>query len=130
MIQRIQSLYLLISALLSLVVSIVTLIGYYTFNIWILAISLSVSILSAYTIFIYNNRQRQIMLCHILVIMNVVFTLCLSYFLRADGVSLNDSFSLKQFIMLLPILCLLLTNLAKKGIKKDEDLVRSADRLR
>ena len=130
MLQRIQSVYLLACVLTYLIVFICLINDYFPFNIWMAIFSIIISVLSCYTIFNFKNRKRQLLMCNILVVLAVIFTLLFAYFLKTENIYIADNFSMMQIIKLLPIISIIFINLAKKGIKKDEELLKSADRLR
>ncbi len=116
MIQRIQSLYLIITIILTTVFAWLIFLG--SFDLVILLAVLS-SIISFITIFDYKNRQRQFVLCRINIIIN--FSILILYYF------LNELLIIEN---LLNIACIILLVMANKAIKKDEDLIRSIDRIR
>ncbi len=142
MIQRIQSIYLLLIAILSIGLTSV-------FSLWevagdkvypldlltdeslllkLIPISFIFSALIAtVTIFKFKNRQLQFVLVRIIILINLFLLGILIY------LSLNlpgEVSSEKGIGMFIPIVVILLAVLANKAIKKDEDLVKSVDRLR
>ncbi|SDT93610.1 protein of unknown function [Polaribacter sp. Hel1_33_78] len=143
MIQRIQTIYLLIASIVSggLI---------FVFNLWktlkeqIFVLDLfeeglftlnvvpfmfiTSSILSLVTIFLYKNRKLQFVIGRIIILMNLFLLGLLIYLsLTLSGETIVSE---KGIGMFLPILVVLLIVLANKAIKKDEDLVKSVDRLR
>jgi len=86
------------------------------------------AIMSLVTIFLFKNRQLQFVLGRVIILINL-FLLGLLIYLSLT-LSGETSVSEKGIGMFLPILAILLVVLANKAIKKDEDLVKSADRLR
>lgn len=143
MIQRIQSIYLLLTAF-------VTGGMIFVFNLWIASEKkifvvdlfsqgsmllklipiafFTSSILAIVTIFLFKNRKLQFVLGRIIILINL-FLLGLLIYLSLT-LSGETSVSEKGIGMFLPILAILLLVLANKAIKKDEDLVKSVDRLR
>ncbi len=143
MIQRIQTIYLLLSSIASggLI---------FIFNLWISkgekifvldlfsnkSISLQLipimffisSILAIVNIFIFNNRKLQFVIGRILILINLFLLGLLIY--QSLMISGEISVSEKGIGMFLPILAILLLVLANNAIKTDEDLVKSVDRLR
>ncbi len=144
MIQRIQSLYLLVAALISggLI---------FVFNIWteksqkvvfaadlisdpviihktILFSFLISALLSVISIFLFKNRQLQFVLGRLNMLVNLYLLGVLIFV--SQTVSGETSVSEKGIGMFLPIIVVLLLVIANKAIKKDEDLVKSVDRLR
>ena len=86
------------------------------------------AILSLVTIFLFKNRQLQFVMCRINILINLILLGLLVYLsLSLPG---EASVSEKGIGMFLPILSVLLLVFANKAIKKDEDLVKSVDRLR
>jgi hypothetical protein len=86
------------------------------------------SILSLVTIFLFKNRKLQFVIGRIIILINLFLLGLLIYLsLTLPG---ETSVSEKGIGMFLPILVVLLIVLANKAIKKDEDLVKSVDRLR
>jgi hypothetical protein len=85
--------------------------------------------ISMFTIFIFKRRVIQLVLAKILVALNILNIFALagySYFI----INKYDAEIIMGFKILLPLIQLFLSYLAYKGIKKDDDLVKSYDRLR
>lgn len=144
MIQRIQTLYLLLVAIVSggLI---------FVFNLWTVAneqqefvldlfskseitfklipIAFLVSSLVALiSIFNFKKRQLQFVLGRIIVLINLFLLGLLIYLsLTLPG---ETAVSKKGIGMFLPVVAILFAVLANKAIKRDEDLVKSVDRLR
>lgn len=136
MIQRIQSLYLLIAILLNGVLSFYLPLWVTSENIEIYALSQPVAIslftlsvlISFITLFSFKKRKRQFVLGRINIILNFVLVGVFAYWtLSLPG---EMDISEKGIGMLLPIISIVFIALANKAIKKDEDLVKSVDRLR
>lgn len=88
------------------------------------------SILTALlAVFSYSNRKLQIKLCYFIIIFNV--TLLLAIFLFTNQLFDHD-FEKKSFLFssYLPFVAIVAAFMASRYIKKDEELVRSADRIR
>ena len=86
------------------------------------------AIVAFVTIFLYKNRKLQFVLGRIVILINLFLLGLLIYVsLTLPG---EAAVSEKGIGMFLPILVILLIVLANKAIKKDEDLVKSVDRLR
>ena len=155
MIQRIQSVYLLVTSLLSILFlkgsyltffdksgSSVSLMMSGMFRsagnsepekigngLLILILSLLLPVISTSIIFLYKKRYLQILLVKILIVIIMVFiatSVAYSYMI----VSEYDASFGSWYKLLVPAIQLILSFLALKGIKKDEDLVKSYDRLR
>lgn len=142
MIQRIQSIYLAIVFALSAILPLV-------FKLWddskkevyalellsdlsIIAKLVPVfflisALLAIVSIFKYKKRQLQFVLGRIIILINLFLLGILIY------LSLNipgEVSSEKGIGMFIPVVAILFAVLANKAIKKDEDLVKSVDRLR
>ena len=134
MIQRIQTLYLFLVVLLSVVLiygvqaSILGLdfkgsAGVLVFGEGVLSVFLAVG-----SIFWYRNRQNQFVINRLNLISQLFL---LGFFVyRSLNVSGEVATSEKGIGMLIPIFSIVFLVLANRAIKKDEDLVKSADRLR
>ena len=144
MIQRIQSVYLLLATLFSggLV---------FVLNLWIDAeekeffmmdsfnsenVMLKVmsalffvsAALTLFAIFQFKNRKLQFVLGRLSILINFILLGILVYF--TQNLSGEIAVSEKGIGLLIPILTIVLVVLANKAIKKDEELVKSVDRLR
>jgi hypothetical protein len=142
MIQRIQSIYLLLVIFLSIGAP-------FFFKLWVEAdnevfafdlfayesilyklVQISFirsALLALITIFRYNDRQQQFVLGRIIILINLFLLGILIY------LSLNipgEIFSEKGIGMFIPSIVILFSVLANKAIRKDENLVKSVDRLR
>jgi len=136
MIQRIQTIYLLLSAAVG---------GgmIFVFNLWTtiektlvfakddmlyFGLFLGSAALSLISIFMYKNRKSQFVLGRLNIILNFILLGLFVYLsLNLSGETLVSE---KGIGMFLPIISIVLLALANKAIKKDEDLVKSVDRLR
>ena len=143
MIQRIQSIYMVLAALVSggLI---------FVFSLWtesetdrfaldllkaeaielqlipVLFIASAVLVLIA--IFLFKNRKLQFVLNRITILVNLfLLGLLLYYLLNLPG---EVAISKKGIGVFLPVVNVLLLVLANKAIQKDENLVKSVDRLR
>ena len=136
MLQRIQTIYLLLTAGIS--AGLIFLFHLWTTNsgvnvfakdnILYLSLFLSSAILSLITIFMFKNRKSQFMLGRLNIILNFIL---LGFFVyQSLSISGETAVSEKGIGMLLPIVSIVLLALANKAIKKDEELVKSVDRLR
>ena len=136
MIQRIQTLYLLIafgiSAGLIFVFDLYTDINqglvFAKDNYLYLGLFLGSALLSLISIFSFKNRKSQFVLGRLNIILNFILLGLFVYLsLNLSGETLVSE---KGIGMFLPIISIVLLVLANKAIKKDEDLVKSVDRLR
>lgn len=136
MIQRIQTIYLFIAALLSgVLIFFVPLWSteagepvYVEEVIIALALFLGSAVLSVITIFLYKKRKLQFVLGRI----NILLNFFLLGFFVYWSLSLPGEMEIseKGIGMFVPVLSIVFLVLANKAIKKDEDLVKSADRFR
>ena len=136
MIQRVQSVYLLITAIFAGVLP-------FFFNLWIdvdgqavyssneLLISITFyasAILAIWSMLRFKNRKTQFVINRLNMILNVFL---LGFFVyRSLNLSGEISVSEKGIGMLIPVFSIVFLVLANRAIKKDEDLVKSVDRLR
>tara|TARA_Y100001001_G_C7853577_1_gene254999 strand:+ start:27 stop:461 length:435 start_codon:yes stop_codon:yes gene_type:complete len=144
MIQRIQSLYLLICTILPIVfiwfiyqnaLGVIILALPDNFDI-ILVLNVLTSIISFVTIFYYKRRKTQFVLCRLNILLNFSILACF-YFVYIQDFGLNfyvteELFRMEIFdiVNLIPIICIFLLVAANRAIKKDEDLIKSMDRIR
>ncbi len=134
MIQRIQSFYLFLVALLSVIL----IYGVQTatlglnfqgsFAMLVFGEGLLGAFLAVGSVFWYRNRQNQFVVNRLNLITQLFL---LGFFVyRSLNISGEAASSEKGIGMLIPIFSIVFLVLANRAIKKDEDLVKSADRLR
>jgi hypothetical protein len=88
------------------------------------------SIVSAFAIFLYSNRQRQMAAVRISFIFYAAsFALMSLYIMQAVNVISTESFEF-GISFFLPFAAFFSNMIALRGIRKDEQLVKSLDRLR
>lgn len=143
MIQRIQSLLLLFSTLLSALllyfpvyeliavpdnVSVVT---RFTIMSSALLVILNggVGILSFFAIFLYRTRNIQIRMCNLALLLSCVLIGLLFFVADTMSTSMNQKIHY-LYGSYIPLIQVLIIFLAIRAIKRDENLIRSADRLR
>jgi len=155
MIQRIQSLYLLLTSLSSLLFLKGSILKFFNTPETILMLNFSglwqlteganlvlirnqivlpviitaAIVLPVIIIFFFKNRKLQLRLIMILIITGALLTALIVYL----TVSISVTYDVHMHLvirMFLPLIILLFSLLAYMGIKKDENLVRSYDRLR
>jgi ABC-type polysaccharide transport system permease subunit len=85
-------------------------------------------LLVVWSIFSFKVRKRQFVLNRLAIIVNFVLLGVFVY--RTLTVSGETLVSEKGIGVLLPVLSIVLLVMANKAIKRDEDLVKSVDRLR
>ena len=158
MIQRIQSLFLLLVALLGIVFSFTPIIelidyenfftmnAYYVFiteensheivfkNMGVGVLAGIITLLATYIIFLYKNRGLQLKLSKLILLLLALKLVAIFIYSEAatSRITTNEEHLLINYKIgiIIPILSLLFTYLAIHFIKKDDELVRSADRLR
>ncbi|WP_296312253.1 DUF4293 domain-containing protein [Winogradskyella sp. UBA3174] len=136
MIQRIQTLYLILATGISAGLI-------FVFHLWsndesvnifaldnytCLCLFLGSALLSLISIFSFKNRKSQFVLGRLNIILN--FILLVIFVTQSLNLSGETNVSENGIGMLLPIFSIVCLVLANKAIKKDEDLVKSVDRLR
>ncbi|QLE01546.1 DUF4293 domain-containing protein [Galbibacter sp. BG1] len=136
MLQRIQSIYLLLVVIISGVLPFWVYLwtdnkgeAVYADNDILYSALFAVSAILAFvTIFLYKKRKNQFVLNRLNIILNLFL---LGFFVyRSLILSGETNVSEKGIGMLLPIVSIVFLVLANRAIKKDEDLVKSVDRLR
>ena len=136
MIQRIQTVYLalvfIVSGILSLVFPLwkdAAGMDYHVGRntIYVLLFGLSTA-LSVFSIFSYKKRQTQFVYNRLNIILNFILLGLFVY--QSLNLSGETHVSEKGIGMFLPLVSIFLLVFANKAIKKDEDLVKSADRIR
>jgi len=136
MIQRIQTVYLLLAALVS--GGLIWVIEYYLNgegnefvgmdeNLYF-GIFMGSALMSVIAVFLFGNRQLQTVVNRLNLLLNL-FILGV-YVYQSLMMSGETAVSEKGIGMFIPILSIVLIVLANKAIRKDEQLVKSADRLR
>lgn len=136
MLQRIQTIYLLLAAITSAGLI-------FVFSLWknaegaaiyaqdelmVFAMFLGSAALSLLSLIMFKNRKLQFVLGRINIILNFFLLGVFVYWsLSVPG---EMKISEKGIGMILPIISIVFLVLANKAIKKDEDLVKSVDRLR
>lgn len=155
MIQRVQSLYLILVLLLSLLCFFGSILHFtdesgnavklmvngsltarngqaagQVVNIWpITAILIMISLLSLIAIFLFKNRKIQLIMAVCVILISGGLIIALTWY----GFYVTDNFKIKLspgIQMAVPFLIILFSVLAYRGILKDDRLVKSYDRLR
>lgn len=157
MIQRIQTLFLLGVVVLGVAFSFVPVLGFtaydatYVMSAYKVVLSKEVTtvvsknmgvgvlegvimIVSIIVMFLYKNRQLQMKLLKLNILLITLQVVALMMYVdvvkSAIGPNENDVIIGIEMGAIIPVLSLLLTYLAIRFIKKDDELVRAADRLR
>lgn len=136
MLQRIQTIYLFLAALCSAGLIFVFELGeniagqavYAVDVLLVFALFMISAAISLITIFLFKNRKSQFMLGRLNILLNLILLGLFVYWsLMVPG---ESNISEKGIGMLIPVISIVFLVLANKAIKKDEDLVKSVDRLR
>lgn len=136
MLQRIQTIYLLLAAGISAGLIFVfhlwiTEVGIHVFakdNMLYLGMFLGSAALSLVAIFMFKNRKLQFVFGRLNIILNFILLGVIVY--QSQNLPGETAVSENGIGMFLPLVSIVLLALANKAIKKDEDLVKSVDRLR
>jgi hypothetical protein len=88
-----------------------------------------IAVLSLVSIFLYKNRILQLRLVLALIVVIVILILLTGYYAYV-AISHYEATFAPGVKMALPLILLILSILAYRGIRKDELLVKSYDRLR
>lgn len=143
MIQRVQSLYLILAAIVSGLLAFIF--PFYIYNGELVGIEQAFradslllkaiaslfmlsAVLALVSLFLFKNRNTQIVINRLNIILNFLLLGLIVYQLQT--LSGETSVSEKGIGSFLPLIVVVLLSLATKAILKDERLVKSADRLR
>lgn len=142
MIQRIQSIFLLLVVVIGIVSFFLpiasftsaggteTLTTLWAYPYYILqTLTAIIILLAAYTLFDFKHRRRQMRFCSAIVLLYVGY-FCLYAGIGLAAASEQQATFGVAYGITQPVINVILVLLAKRQIKKDDDLVRSADRLR
>ena len=131
MIQRIQSIYLLVAAIAMTLISFK--VPVYTLNETLFMaqddtkmfiLTIVGAIFSLLGLFMFKNRKFQMKLIRLTVLIEIIIGVRLFMLLNKFEVVLNNTL---LFLMAFSLIALIM---AYRGVKKDDDLVRSVDRIR
>jgi len=98
----------------------------------LIIVTISLALLSLYTIFQFKKRSLQIKLTHIGVLTAIALIIGIFFLyipMIEKKINIVPDYS-KAFGIYLPLVALVFMVMANRAIKRDEKLVRSADRLR
>ena len=131
MIQRIQSIYLLVAAIAMTLISFK--VHVYTLNetmfmaqddTKMFILTIVGAIFSLLGLFMFKNRKFQMKLIRLTVLIQMIIGVRLFMLFNKFEVALNNTL---LFLMVFSLTALIM---AYRGVKKDDDLVRSVDRIR
>jgi len=140
MIQRIQSLFILAAAGFGIALFFVSLISlkssdniivFSASKAWYLVVLLSINILIMFIyLFGYKNRKKQMLTGKISIYLWILWLLLFSLFVYLQYNMQDVTNITVHFGAIFPCLIIIFILLANRNIKKDEDLIRSMDRIR
>ena len=153
MIQRIQSVYLFVTAVLTVCLFVLPYVAignaFLMFNVTVFrlspevpgmqattmlpltAITLCAAVLCLIAIFMYGNRTRQMKVVKLNIVLQAVLLIGMVAYLFGIKNTMGASVTFSpKFAFAFPVISIVLLFLAYRGIKADDDLVKSADRLR
>jgi hypothetical protein len=147
MLQRIQTVYLMLAFLVSALLFtqlpiavfpfpdggdiVFNIVGKYEIisTLPLLLLNGALVLLSFISVFLYGKRPLQYKLCMFGFLINVILIIVM--FFTADSMQSQLKVEAQyKFGAILPLISMVLLILASKGIRKDEKLIKSADRLR
>jgi hypothetical protein len=99
-----------------------------TWPVFILAFALT--LLTLINIFLYRNRKLQLRICIYSIILAFGLIGLIYYYFVVGFRQLEDPIYSLRFPMVLPAIFIILIYLAFRGIRKDEILIQSLDRIR
>ena len=147
-IQRIQSVYLLIAVILMIVFAFFPALsfdladktvlygaietgraGNMHINPLLITLIILISFLAIIDIFLYKNLQRQMTVCFVDIIIGIamLIAICIQAFVVGNREGWTVSW---QWYLILPILSIIFLMLAHKAMSRDKKTLRDADRLR
>ncbi len=93
----------------------------------LLSLAVVAEVVLLFALLSYKHRGRQMRLCDIAVVVEVLWVVAFAVFYLWWN---DDGFLRLKASVFFPLGAIILTILARRGIKKDDDLVKSADRIR
>ena len=122
-IQRIQSLYLLIAAVLMAAFAF-----FPAFDVSMMVLIVLISLLAVVDIFLYKNLQRQMTVCFV----DIIIGLAMLVAIVIQIVKLTKENLAVQWnwTWLLPVFSIIFLMLAHKAMSRDKKMLRDSDRLR
>ena len=122
-IQRIQSVYLLIAAIL------MGAFAFFPLGVVMLTLIILISFLAIVDIFLYKNLQRQMTVCFVDIIIGLAMLVAIG--IQAFVVGNREGWTVSwQWYVLLPVLSIIFLMMAHKAMSRDKKKLLDADRLR
>lgn len=124
--QRKQTIFLAVAAILLIITALACNIASDALSVPLQVISGLSAVLAIIDIFKYNDRRKQMFVCKVDIFLCIAWVVmfCIDHF------CLFPSEGSIAYQAVLPVISIIFLWLAWKGIKSDDDLVRSADRIR
>jgi len=95
-----------------------------------LIICLLITILSVVAVFMYKKRSVQMKLCTLIALVSLSLTASLFLFTYAKLEDKHETIISYHVAAFIPLINIVLAFIAKRFIKRDDELVKSADRIR
>lgn len=95
-----------------------------------LIICILITILSVVAIFLYKKRSVQMKLCTLIALISLCLTASLFLFTYAKLDDKHETIISYHAAAFIPLINIVLAFIAKRFIKRDDELVKSADRIR
>lgn len=140
MIQRIQTVFLLLTTVTGVLFLMGDMISFrnsgggltsvdFQESIYLAALVILIPLISFITIFLYKNRKLQLRLTSVAIVLNIILLAAIAFYYYHYTSTFDAGIVLKPGLAY-PFLMLIFLYLSYRAIKKDDDLVKSYDRLR
>lgn len=86
-----------------------------------------IAILSFISVFLFKNRLLQLRICTLISLLDIFLIALISYFSILTETNIVATIGLSA---ILPVIILILILMARRAVKKDELLIKAADRIR
>lgn len=97
----------------------------------LLILSIAGGLISIIAIFLFNNRVLQLRLSYVVTVLSILLSLVALLLIYNEGTGSTNADKIEdQYGIYLPLISLIFSILAARFINKDENTVRSMDRLR
>lgn len=126
LIQRIQSIYLIITGAIGLIVGFIT--DFIPDELVDMILLSTIGILAFASLFSFRKRKIQLKINYLNIIINLMLIGFMTYDLLKSSGGVFTSMKGVEFFV--PVLLIILLAMANKYIKKDEKLIKSVDRFR
>ncbi len=100
-------------------------------NIVLVVLTALGGLIALIAIFLYKNRPLQIRLSYLIIILGIILVLVAAVLFYNEAANIMDKVGISDGLgLFMPVLAFIFGFLAARFIRKDEKIVRSADRLR